>query len=107
MAETYGIFDMFSYKPSLIADFFAGLGEDSRTVRAMTGRNYDAKTLMLASIADGVNLLHWRLSNGEAQRPASFVMALTGQPETKEEVGFASPDEFEAALKALRVGEDG
>ena len=95
--ETYHVFDFRSLPPKLAATLAAGLPEDSRSKKAVTGRKVSIDTMLRAVIADRLGLLVWLKTKDGAKgrnRPESFVELLTGAASHAQ--GFDSPEAFEA-----------
>lgn len=95
---------------STAAALAAGLPEDSRCMRRLTGQAVPAQTLMLAQIIDNLRWLVWAQTEDARHgrnRPDSLVEKLTeigneknhppGGPGTGKPGGFATPEEFLAA----------
>ena len=59
LAETYGIYDIYSLPISKIAIFAKGLRENSRIKKTLGGLPADLNTILLTSITDSVNWLVW------------------------------------------------
>lgn len=109
LAETYGIFDMQGMPVKLLASLACGLREDSRIKMRMEGARVDNKTLLLACIADALNLLVWARTKKDKTGtggPKSFVKALTQEPsaEKKQIQGFSTGEEFDAYWKSVTGG---
>ena len=116
LAETYGIYDMRSLPPTAVAVFAYGLGENSRIQRKLSGMNIGITDQLLASIADGLNLLIWSRSKPGTERPQSILAALIGaeRQETKSGdsvpdriIGFADPESFREKRKEILEGGGG
>ena len=108
--ETYHIYDYRAIPLSLAAVLASGLGENSRIKKKVSKNDNDASTLLLASIADGIRIIAWMLSddgrNG-INRPGSIYKAITGKNEEKkndEAMVFQSPEEFERERKRILEG---
>ncbi|MCM1172074.1 MAG: DUF5361 domain-containing protein [Clostridium sp.] len=107
MAQTYGIYDYEALPVRVAATLAAGLQENSRVFRKMTGQP-DTKTLLLAGIYDIVHLLLWsRTKDGEhnRNRPAQIVgkiLKKNGQPDKT--LSFASGEEFKKYRDELTKG---
>lgn len=72
----------------------------------LSGRNYDIDTLLLASIADALNILVWfQTKDGQKRRnrPKSFVDAINNVESIQEEQcqSFDTIEEYEKARKAI------
>lgn len=105
LAETYHVFNMQSQPASFIAALTAGLSQESRTKRKLSGRKYSTDTLLLACILDAVNMRVWQ-NTKDAQkgrgRPKSVYEALTQTEETLH--GFNTAEDFETYRKKLLGG---
>ncbi len=111
LAETYGIYEYQRVSLRTLGILCAGLRDDARIVQKMGGFKVDAKSIMLARILDGVNILLWSRSKHptEQNRPSS-VADLFFKDENSEQdvVIFDSIDDFENTrnqlLERLRNG---
>lgn len=108
MAETYHIYDMYSFPVLYIATLAKGLSyrENSRIMMSLNGLSVEIKTLLLARICDSSAINVWfQTEDGQKgfNRPQSMVQLLTKQNK-KDEVGFDSGDEFEKKWREI-VGE--
>ncbi|MBR1689400.1 MAG: hypothetical protein IJ713_01340 [Oscillibacter sp.] len=95
-AETYHILDYRSLPARQAAILAGGLREDSRIMMKIGGARAPQDTLLLALIADALQILVWQnTENGHKgkNRPGSIVRELTKEP--KPSVGFASAEEFD------------
>lgn len=104
LAETYHIFDYRSLPLSKVATFSVGLRDDSRIKMKMNGMDYTFERILLASITDRLAQLVWMQSQDGADginRPNSIVAQLLGA-ESKEVVGFDTPEEFEKEWKHIQ-----
>ena len=109
MAETYHIYDIGSLPVETIAILASGLGENSRSIRKLSGSKVPLNTLLLAHIADRLGLLVWQNTKDgrkNRNRPKSFVDAIFGNGKTvyKGEA-FNSPDDFWLARETILKGE--
>lgn len=96
LAETYGIFDYRTFKPTDIARFAVGLRDDARIKLKMNQTAYSLNTMLLASIVDRLSLLVWsRTKDGEKgkNRPKSILEEMTKPPE-KDIALFETPEDF-------------
>lgn len=94
-AETYHIMDYRSLPARQAAILAGGLRENSRIMMKMGGAQVPRDTLLLAAIADALQILVWQNTEDGHKgknRPGSIVRELTR--ERKTEVGFDSPEEF-------------
>lgn len=108
LAETYGVLDYKALPPKLVAVLSAGLRENSRIKTKLSGTEADLDTRLKAVIADGVNWLVWAQTEDGAKnrnKPASILAAVLGEDTARKNVGFDSPEDFEAARKAI-LGRD-
>lgn len=99
LAETYHVFDYKALPPKQAAVFAVGLSNDSRIKRSMSGQKHTSTTLLLAAIADGVNILAWqRTKDGQrnTNRPDSILKAMT-EEEKDDLAAFDSIAEYETA----------
>ena len=107
LMETYHI-PGYRELPARRAALFAyGLGEGSRIRKKLSGALVGLDTLLLAQIADALNLLVWfqteACQKGEG-RPASITALLRGGTgDAAEAVGFDSEEDFDA-WRASRLG---
>lgn len=107
MAQTYHILDIREHPAGLVATLACGLGDDSRVVRKFAERSCTPDTMLLASIFDSLNLLHWRMSDGSGPRPASIAARLSGQIDERDIAGFSDGTEFDRELRRLRGDDNG
>lgn len=87
----------------LAATLAAGLPETSRSLRKAAGRTVDFETELLAYAADRLTQVLWWLHN-DTSKPPSVLADLCGEADTSNVQCYASPEEFEAALAALKGG---
>lgn len=89
----------------LAATLAAGLPETSRSLRKAAGRTVDFETELLAYAADRLTQVLWRLHN-DTSKPPSVLADLHGlSADSDTDVqSYDSPEEFEAALAALKGG---
>lgn len=107
MAETYGLYDLWSLPVDTVATLACGLRDDSRIKLKLSGLATDTKTILLASAVDRLSILVWaQTEDGQKNRnrPESIVEAITGQEQAKPVEGFDSVEEFEAARKRILEG---
>lgn len=97
LAETYHIYDMRSLPLRTVATLAAGLREDSRIVMLAGGLEARQDSLLLAMIADRVELLRYGLA-GEKSLPTSLTETMLGKTKKKGVRSFRTAQEFEAAL---------
>jgi len=106
MAEVYGIYDIYSFKPSYISTLAQGLGKTSRLKRAIAGvDDLTEDTLIMAYCADKLANLVWMLSDDGAKKvncPRSILNTLLHIEENSSDgqvIGYDSPEAFEEAMK--------
>ena len=105
MAETYGIYDIYQFKPSYIGTLAHGLRSTSRIKQLKTGIKVSDDMLIAAYSADKLANLVWMLSEDGSnglKKPKSILNILLKQDEPKADrdvVSYDSPEEFEAAMK--------
>ena len=108
LAETYQIYDYKDMPPDKVATFCSGLRDDSRIKLKMTGQKVKLDTMLLASIVDRLSILVWtKTKDGQKGRnqPKSIVDSINKPVEVKEELVFATGEDFEKARnKILREG---
>ena len=106
MAETYGVLDMTALPVTLLATLAAGLGEDSRSRRALSGTPVAANTLLLAAIVDSLAGILGALTGAKPAK--SMVQALTGDdPEGPLSTFDSGEDFFAAREQILKEAEHG
>lgn len=108
LAQTYHIYDYRSMPARYVAILACGLGEQSRTMRILSGNQYTFEQIMMASILDAVRMLVWMQSEDGARgsnRPQSVVSQLLGEEDDIE--GFSSAEDFEAAKADIIGGGEG
>lgn len=97
MAETYHIYVMEQFPPDYIATLAVGLRDDSRIRMKAAGLRVDAKTLLLAHIADNTAInVYMKTKDAKSGRnkPKSIVRA------------FAEEYDLAAHAKQFDSGED-
>lgn len=104
-AETYHIYDYRSLPLRLVATLAAGLRDDSRIKLLAAGIPVSQDTLLLASIADRIELFRYGFTK-DAERglhaPKSLVDKMCGMEDKSRAVaGFRTPEEFENARKKI------
>lgn len=92
LAETYHIYDYRSLPLRLVATLSAGLGENSRIMKKRQGWKTSLNTILLAVIADRLNII----ISGKSEMP--LTNELTGEkPKDKSKVRrFANGSDFDA-----------
>lgn len=107
LAQTYGVLHYRSLPVPLLAALVAGLGEDSRIGRKMSGAAACADTLLLAAAVDRLGLLYWAKTEDGAKgrnRPQSILDILTNSaPKTQERetMKFETPEDFWRAWEGV------
>ena len=99
-AEVYNIYDYKSMPPRKAAIFAVGLPADSCIKMEMSGQKFKTETILLASIADALNLLVWfKTKDGQnnRNRPASILKEM--MEEKEEYAAFDSIEAYEAARR--------
>lgn len=77
--------------------------ETSRSLRKAAGRTVDFETELLAYAADRLTQVLWWLHN-DTSKPPSVLADLRGEADTSNVQCYASAEEFDAALAALKGG---
>lgn len=109
MAETYGIYDLWSLPVDTIATLACGLRESSRIMLKLSGASVSNDTFILADAADSLRLLAWaKTVDGQKNknRPDSLVDLIVNGVKQKETEGYSSAEEFEAAREKFLKGGD-
>lgn len=104
MAETYGIFDIWSLPVKTLATLAAGLRDDARIKLIMNGLQLPINTMLSALIADRLAVLVWQQTIDGVKninQPKSILDIILGREETenKDIMTFSSGREFEEAWK--------
>ena len=104
LAETYHILDYRSHPVKLVAALSAGLRDDSRIKMRYFGVPASQNTLLLATIADRVELFRYGFSDKKTDVPVSIVETLYEgiKPKANAVAGFNTPEQFEIALARIR-----
>ena len=103
-AETYHIYDYRALPLSTAAVLASGLREDSRIRMKMAGCTVALDLLLSAAILDRLTWLVWANSTDSqdgSKRPESILAKLTGRKTPSEYRVFDSPEDFEAARRAI------
>lgn len=114
LAETYQIYDYERLPLQLVAVFSCGLRENSRIKMKLSQQTASIETMLLAGISDKLGILLWaQTKDGQKgkNRPISILEKVLNLPKkNKEEVAFASAEEFESTrnqlLRNLKAGGD-
>ncbi len=105
LAETYHIYDYRSLPLNLVATLSAGLRDNSRIKMLAAGSPASPETILLAAIADRVEMFRYGFSkdaeNGR-NKPTSILETMFGTGKQSEIMSFSSPQELEAALARIR-----
>lgn len=107
LAETYHIYDYRSLPVQLVATLSVGLRADSRIKLKASGMKASVDTILLAAIADRIELFRYGFSdaakNGK-KPPTQIVDTLVGSARTnaKGVSSFRTADDFERALARIR-----
>lgn len=100
LAEVYGVLDYKDLPAELLATLAAGLRDDSRIKMSMSGRTVTRMETLLAAAVDRLTNIAWLLGGVCPMRPdppGSILKVLLGQEDdTEEQVGFDTPEEYEA-----------
>ena len=103
-AETYHIYDYRELPVKRAALFAAGLSDDSRIKRELTGQKHPVETILLSHIADSLQMLVWfKTKDGQhnRNRPKSILQEIMKDPESDKYMAFDSPEEYEAARRKI------
>ena len=103
LAETYHIYGFDQVDLVTTATLAAGLHEDSRIKRKISGFNEIPATFTLVHIADALTVLLSTLA-GEKKKPVLYYDALTGKQKVEHKGGFKSIEDFEAARQRFIHG---
>ena len=87
----------------LAATLAAGLPETSRSLRKAAGRTVDFETELLAYAADRLTQVLWWL-HSDTSKPPSVLADLCGEADSSNVQSYASAEEIDAALAALKGG---
>ena len=105
LAETYHIYDYRSLPAQLVATLSVGLRADSRIKMRFSGMNVTQDTLLLAAIADRVEMFRFGFSDAAKKGkkpPKTLVELLIGGQQNNGVTAFKSSDDFEKALARIR-----
>ena len=110
MAETYGIFDIWSLPVKTLATLAAGLRDDARIKLTMSGLQIPINTMLSALIADRLAILIWQQTVDGVKninQPKSILDIVLGREKTKSKdlMAFSSGVEFEEAWKGVDEGQ--
>ena len=103
LAETYHIYRFDDFDAGYIATLSAGLRDDARIVKKITGCDLSMAELLAAVTADNLTVLNHGLA-GEKKRPHLFTEKLKLGREEEKVKGFGSGAEFDAWRKSFLKG---
>ena len=102
LAESYHIYDYRSLPLKTVATLSAGLRDDSRIKLKAAEASVGLDTVILAAIADNLTMLRAGMSDKNKGKPFLFSEALQGENKRQKTKGFATAEQFEAALRRIR-----
>ena len=104
LAETYHIFDYRSLPVQLAATLSAGLRENSRIKMRMAGAPASQETILLATIADRIELFRYGFSDQKKDPPPLLVDILYGTAKQGADgvMSFESVSDFEQTLARIK-----
>ena len=102
LAETYHIYDYRSLPAKLVATLSAGLRDNSRIKMRLSGAPASQDILLLAAIADRVEMFRYGFSDQKNAPPASILEEMYGRTNANGVRGFDTVEEFEATLARLK-----
>lgn len=106
-AEYYRIYDYTALSPKYAGVLACGLRENSRIKMKLSEQIVDMNTLLLATIADRIQVLVWQnTEDGQKGRnvPESIVQKLLGQKDERDHIVFDTGADFEAFRERLING---
>ena len=105
-AQTYHVLDWRALPLRLAATLAAGLPESSRSVMKLSGQKAPVEMQLQAVTADTLNVLEWRMRSCKGAVPKSILGAILGEEsgQASDLQSFDSPEEFEAAMRAVEGG---
>lgn len=106
-AEYYRIYDYTALSPKYAGVLACGLRENSRIKMKLSEQIVDTSTLLLATIADRIQLLLWQnTEDGQKGRniPESITEKLLGINNERDHIVFNTGAEFEAYRERLING---
>lgn len=96
MASEYGVFDIESLKPSLLATLTVGLPRTSRVKMKLSKQKLTIDQTLLALILDDLNLMMWQRNKRHGSKPKSIYKLLTEEAKPKDELmKFKDVESFE------------
>lgn len=106
LAETYHIYDYRSLPVQLVATLSAGLRDNSRIMMRLADVPCSQDTLLLAMIADRVELFRYGFADTKKHSPPqSIVEALYEKANAKSKVSFRTGEDLEAFFATFNTGE--
>ena len=106
MAQYYHILDADAVEPFTLATLTAGLPEDSRVMRALSGSRAGTAELLLAAMVDRLSTLVWFKTKDGAKgrnRPKSVLERFLRKDE--EAKGYSVPiDKIDEQIRLIREG---
>lgn len=107
MAETYGVFDIYSLPLRKLATLACGLRENARINMELSGTKIDIQTMLLALLADKTAEMCWLNSVEGAQgvnHPPSIYRAIMDPTKEEKEqesevMTFRTPEEYEEYMR--------
>ena len=102
LAETYHIYDYRSLPLKTVATLSAGLRDNSRIKLKAAEASVGLDTVILAAIADNLALLRAGMSSKNKGEPFLFSEAINSEKKKQKARGFATAEQFEAALRRIR-----
>ena len=106
-AEYYRIYDYTALSPKYAGVLACGLRENSRIKMKLSEQIVDMNTLLLATIADRIQVLVWQnTEDGQRGRnvPESIAQKLLGQKDERDHTVFDTGADFEAFRERLING---
>ena len=106
-AQYYHVLDWKRLPLRLAATLAAGLPEESRSMMKLSGQKAPLSVQLQAETVDTLHVLEWRMRGCKGKVPKSILGTLTGNEahDTSDVQAFDSPEEFEAAMRAVEGGE--
>lgn len=105
LAETYQIFDYRSLPVKLVATLSAGLRDNSRIKQKASETPASIDTLLLAVIADRIELFRYGFTEDATKKqnkPQSILDAMYETSKKASTPKFSTPEQLEAALAKIR-----
>ena len=105
LAETYHIYEYRSLPVQLVATLSAGLRDDSRIKMRLAGLPASQEAILLAMIADRIEMFRYGFSDQKTKPPTSIVEAMYRKTGADSKVSFRTGEELEAFLAKFNTGE--